>query len=182
MHDGQVTAVAMAHDDSCLISAASDGTLMLLSNPLAPGNHTAAAADLADRKLPTMSQDAAGQAEIADSTASSLTLEEAKQAAQRNMQAAAAAAAREQLVAAMEAMRKEYAALVAANNARGPGERVPQHMLEVDAGVLLHRQPVSQYMKQQLTPSTVVYTSDTAASSKYPTQLDRIKVTMLHVI
>lgn len=133
MHDGRVTAVAMAYDDSCFISAASDGTLLLLTNPLAAEACTSAA-ELTDIKLPLVSEDAAGQPEAQDIDAASLTLEEAKKAAQRSMQEAAEAAAREQLVAAVKAMREEYAAVVAANSSCRSGERVPQHMLELDTG------------------------------------------------
>lgn len=133
MHDGSVTAVAMSFDDSCIISAAADGALLLLSNPLAATNNPSAPSQ-ALVSLPTIQQDAAGQPEAADITITSPTLEEAKQAAQHNMQAAAAAAAREQLVAAVDSMRKEYAAMVAENAARHHGEQVPKHMLALDAG------------------------------------------------
>eukprot|EP00878_Enallax_costatus_P018908 GHUV01019931.1.p1 GENE.GHUV01019931.1~~GHUV01019931.1.p1 ORF type:complete len:189 (+),score=57.35 GHUV01019931.1:1925-2491(+) len=135
MHDGRVTAAASSFDDSCIISAAADGTLLLLSNPLAANSGPPAPAQ-ANMSLPTISQDSAGWPEAADISATSPTLEEAKQSAQRNMQAAAAAAAREQLVAAVDSMRREYAALMAENEARRQGEQVPQHMLELDAGVL----------------------------------------------
>lgn len=149
MLDARVTALAMAFDDSCFISAASDGSLFMLSNALGPAPPAAAVEEELDRQLPSMAADAAAtgeQIDCADLPPGAQSLEEAKQAEQRDQQAAAAAAAREQLVAAVAAMRREHAALVADNEARPPGQRVPQHMLEVDAG------------RTEPTPGTVAYT------------------------
>lgn len=152
----------MAFDDSALISAAADGTLLLLNNPLgAPIGTTAAAAAPQEPNagLPTMAGDAVSGAAAAtaavgssgssaasitaaaiaatDSSGVPLSLEEAKQAAQRDQQAATAAAARQQLVGAVEVLRQELAQLMREDAARPAAERLPAEAFEVDAGVLL---------------------------------------------
>lgn len=127
----------MAFDDSCFISAAKDGSLLLLSNPLHPQPAEAANAAAQDLQLPSMAADAAaagGLADAPDLQQDAPSLEEARQAAQHSQQAAAAAAAREQLVAAVAVLRREHAALVAENNAWPPGQQLPRHMLDIDAG------------------------------------------------
>ncbi|KAF8073262.1 ABCG35 [Scenedesmus sp. PABB004] len=137
MHDGRVTGLALAYDDSCLLSAASDGTLLVLANPLEPAAAPGASPAPLDEQLPTMAQDAAagGLPDAPDLAPAAPSLEEAKQAAQLGRQAEAAASARAALVAAVEDMRREHAALLADNAARPPGERVPEHMLQLDAGL-----------------------------------------------
>lgn len=134
MHDGRVHALALAHDDSCLASAAGDGTLLLLRNPLQPaGSVSAFQAD----ELPSAAQEAVASSslvEVPDVSSAAPTLEEAKQAAQANCQAAAAAAAHQSLVTAVERLRQQLATVIADNACRPAGERVPQHMLELDSG------------------------------------------------
>jgi len=131
MHDGRVRALTVAHDDSCLVSAADDGTLLLLSNPLQPaGSVSGPQAD----ELPSVAEEAiasGGLVEVPDLSPSAPTLEEAKQAAQANHQAAAAAAAHQSLVAAVERLRQQMDTVIADNARRPAGERVPQHMLEL---------------------------------------------------
>lgn len=146
MHDGRVTGLAMAFDDSCLISAAADGTLLLLHNTLGPAVSFAAAAAPQEPNagLPRVAAvaaavtaaTAAGPASTAASDASSvpLSLEEAKQAMQRDQQAATAAAARQQLVAAVEVLRQELAALMKEDAAKPPVERLPAEAFHVDQG------------------------------------------------
>jgi Ni/Co efflux regulator RcnB len=136
MRGSALSALAMAFDDSCLISAARDGSLLLLSNPLQQQSPGGSAVQQAPQ-LSSMAADAAaagGQADAPDLQADALSLEEARQAAQHSQQAAAAAAAREQLVAAVAVLRREHAALVAENSAWPPGQQLPRHMLEIDAG------------------------------------------------
>ncbi|WIA29897.1 hypothetical protein OEZ86_012366 [Tetradesmus obliquus] len=138
LRSSPVTALAMAFDDSCFISAAKDGSLLLLSNPLHLQPAEAANAAAQDLQLPSMAADAAaagGLADAPDLQQDAPSLEEARQAAQHSQQAAAAAAAREQLVAAVAVLRREHAALVAENNARPPGQQLPRHMLDIDAGL-----------------------------------------------
>lgn len=150
MHDGRVTGLALAYDDSCLISAAADGTLLLLANSLGP--HPSAAPPQPPLEpnagLPTMAEAAATAATAATAAAISpaaagaaaasvpLSLEEAKQAAQRNQQAATAAAARQQLVSAVEVLRQELAGLMREGAGRPPAERVPGEAFHVDEGEL----------------------------------------------
>jgi len=155
MHDGRVTGLALSYDDSCLISAAADGTLLLLANSLGP--HPSAAPPQPPLEpnagLPTMAEaaaaaTAASAAAIAATAATAgvtaaaaaaaasvpLSLEEAKQAAQRNQQAATAAAARQQLVSAVEVLRQELAGLMREDAGRPPAERVGPEAFHVDEG------------------------------------------------
>lgn len=144
MHDGRVTGLAMAFDDSCLISAAADGTLLLLHNMLGPPVSAAAAPQEPNAGLPTVAAmaaavtatTAAGPASTAASDALSvpLSLEEAKQAMQRDQQAATAAAARQQLVAAVEVLRQELAALMKEDAGKPPAERLPAEAFHVHQG------------------------------------------------
>jgi hypothetical protein len=134
MQDGRVHAVSLAYDNSCLASAADDGTLLLLSNPLQPAGSVS---DHQADDLPSVAQEAIASGslvDVPDLSPSAPTLEEAKQAAQANHQAAAAAAAHQSLATAVERLRQQLASVVADNACRPAGERVPEHMLELDAG------------------------------------------------
>jgi hypothetical protein len=159
MRGSAVSALAMAFDDSCLISAARDGSLLLLSNPLElqqPG----VPAETQAPQLPTMAADAAaagGPADASELQQDAPSLEEARQAAQHSQQAAAAAAAREQLVAAVAVLRREHAALVADNSARPPGQQLPHHMLDIDAGKPLVIGPQGLMRKAECYNATTRY-------------------------
>jgi hypothetical protein len=136
MHDGRVSGLAMAYDDSCVISAAADGTLLLMHNALGPAPSSTAAA-AAPREpnagLPTLAQAAAGTG-AAHVGAGPLSLEEAKQAAQHDQQAATAAAERQHLVSAVEVLRQELAALMKEDAARPRAERLPAEAFHLDQG------------------------------------------------
>jgi hypothetical protein len=150
LHDaghGAVRGLALAFDDSCLLSGAADGTLLLLANPLQqPGRPAAGEAGAAvNAGLPTLAAAAAAAAAAGDGApqgaqtselpeGGGLTLEEAKRAAQRDQQAATASAARQGLVAAVAALRDELAALLAHNAAQPLAAQVPQEALQLDAG------------------------------------------------
>lgn len=137
MHDGRVTGLAMAFDDSCLISAAADGTLLLLHNPLGPPPASPSPPADANAGLPAAVQPAGLQtAGAAAGDGVPLSLEEAKQAEQRDQQAASAAAARQQLLASVGALRQELAALMKADAARPPAERLPADAFHIDQGGL----------------------------------------------
>lgn len=125
----------MAFDDSVLISGAADGTLLLLHNPLGPPAVAAAAAAPQDPNagLPTVTG-AAISAATSEASGVMLSLEEAKQATQRNQQAATAAAARQQLVGTVEALRQELEALMREDAARPPAERLPTEAFHLDQG------------------------------------------------
>lgn len=133
MRDGCVTAVCMAFDDTCLLTAASDGTLFVLQNPFSSAMSTEVGS--VDIRLPTMAEDAALWAEAEDIDSEAPTLEEEKQAAQRSMHTASATSARNQLEAAVAALRVEQAALVAANDANKVWQQVAQPMLNLDTGM-----------------------------------------------
>jgi hypothetical protein len=139
MHDGRVTGLAMAFDDSCLISAAADGTLLLLANPLGPPVAPSPAPADANAGLPTLSAAAAAADGVDVSSGGvrqlELSLEEAKQAAQRDQQAATAAAARHQLLAAVCDLHQELAGLMREDAARPPAERLPADAFHLDQGV-----------------------------------------------
>lgn len=126
----------MAYDDSVLISGAADGTLLLLHNPLGPpAEATAAAPQDPNTGLPTVT--GATSAAASEASGVPLSLEEAKQATQRNQQAATAAAARQQLVGTVEALRQELAALMREDAARPPAERLPAEAFHLDQGVFM---------------------------------------------
>lgn len=132
MHDGRVSGLAMAYDDSCLISAAADGTLLLVHNALgsAPSSAAAAAPLEPNAGLPSL----AHAADTGAAQTGPLSLEEAKQAAQRDQQAATAAAERQHLVSAVEVLRHELAALVKEDAARPHAERLPAEAFHLDQG------------------------------------------------
>lgn len=137
MHDGRVTGLALAFDDSCLISAAADGTLLLLANPLGPPAAPSAPPADVNAGLPALSTAAAADGAAVGSGGVQpleLSLEEAKQAAQRDQQAATAAAARQQLLAAVCDLRQELARLMREDAARPPAERLPADAFHIDQG------------------------------------------------
>lgn len=135
MHYGSVSGLAMAFDDSCLFSAAADGTLLLAHNALgsAPSSAAAAAPLEPNAGLPTLADAAAGPG-AAQVAAGPLSLEEAKQAAQRDQQAATAAAERHHLVSAVEVLRQELAALMKEDAARPRAEQLPAAAFHLDQG------------------------------------------------
>lgn len=137
MHDGRVSGLAMAYDDSCLISAAADGTLLLLHNALGSAASSAAAAAPLEPNagLPSLAH-AAADTDAAHVGTGPLSLEEAKQAAQRDQQAATAAAERQHLVSAVDVLRHELAALMKEDAARPRAERLPAEAFHLDQGRL----------------------------------------------
>lgn len=139
MHEGYVTGLAMAYDDSCIVSAAADGTVLLIHNPLGPSAaaQTVPQPAAPNDGLPSMSEvkDTLNPGVTTVDPQPQLSLEEAKQAAHQHQQAATAAAARQQLVVAVEGLRRDLAGLMRENAARPPCQRLPAEAFHLDPGV-----------------------------------------------
>lgn len=137
IHCGGVSALVMAHDESVLVSGARDGTLLLVTNPLAQGCGECTGNELPG-VLPSMAEDAAADGhalvDVPDLSGDAPTLEEASRAAVQNAQARSAAEARHELLATLSALRVEFAALCSSNKAAPPGERVSTLDLQLDTG------------------------------------------------
>lgn len=167
MHNGLVTGLAMAFDHSCLVSAAADGTLLLLHNPLGPLTTAAAVPQEPNAGLPTVAAAVAGAtssegpaATAATSpAATALSLEEAKQAMQRDQQAATAAAAKQQLVAAVEVLRQELAVMLREEEGKPPAARLPAEAFHLDQGELDASRTVLPLGSLQLTCVTCCVSS-----------------------
>jgi hypothetical protein len=131
MQHGALCGVAAAFDDSLLISAARDGSLLITRNGLVASSAPSVPAALA-AALPAV--EAVGA--VRDIGPDALTFEESKQAAAANAVAARAAEARQQLAAEFGALRGELQELLAANAASAPAHRLPRGAFTLDPGEL----------------------------------------------
>lgn len=130
MQTGAVTGLAMAYDDSALISASQDGCLMVVSNPLKQGSGGGQPGLAA--ALPAMS--AAGVPAAEDLADGALSFEQSKQAAMADAVAAQAARARQGLRGEFDALRGELESLLAANNSAPAGHKLQRSAFTIDPG------------------------------------------------
>jgi len=118
MHDmqtGAVSALALSFDASCFLSAARDGSLVVVTNGL-PG----APSQSPGQPPQLLAASIAGFQPALDVGHSTPSFEEGKQAAVADALAAQAAEARQGLAAEFEALRSELARLIALNAASQP--------------------------------------------------------------
>jgi hypothetical protein len=136
VHDsahGHLTSVVMTPDGQHLVTAAQDGTLLMLASP---HPQPAAAAAAAAVPLPALAQDASPEA--ADITGrEALTLQQQAAAAEAQQAAAAAVAAKEQRQRQLQQLRQELESLMAVNRSRPEGQRLPEEAFHIDQGKLL---------------------------------------------
>ncbi|GBF92886.1 cilia- and flagella-associated protein [Raphidocelis subcapitata] len=130
MQSGSIVAVVASFDDSLVLAAARDGSLLAAPIGLPdapqqqPGDPPA---------LPPLA--AAGTAAAEDLAPGAPSFEEGRQAAVKNALAARAADARRGLAAEFEALRHELADLLAANAARPPSQRLERAVFAIDPGL-----------------------------------------------
>jgi hypothetical protein len=125
IQSGGVSALALAFDDSLLLSAGRDGSLLVTNNGLAADDGSRQAGQ--PPQLPSLAS--AGVPEAADLSAAAATFEELKQAASADARAVQAAQAREGLRAEFAALRDELTALLQAD--RG---HLPRSAFTIDPG------------------------------------------------
>lgn len=129
----------MAWDDSCFLSGAADGSLVVVTNHLAAAATAAAASRQAVRGAaevgallpPLVSLSGCEGQDLAPGAPS---LEQEKAAAAADAVASEAAGARVALSAQVGALRAELAQLIAANEAAPPGRQLPHVLFRVDPG------------------------------------------------
>ena len=130
MQTGGVTGLAMAFDDTAVISAAQDGSILVVNYPLAQG--PAALPQFTMEHLPTMA--AAGVPSVEDLGQGAPSFEDDKQAAVADAIAAQAAKARQGLLGEFDTLREELQALLAVNSTRPAGHQLPRSAFSIDPG------------------------------------------------
>jgi hypothetical protein len=129
MQSGSIVAVAASFDDSMVLAAARDGSLLVTTNGLP------AAPELQPVDPPPLPPvEAAGVADAEDLPAGAPSFEEGRQAAIRHALAVRAADARRELAAEFEALRHELAHLVATSDARPASQRLGHAAFAIDPG------------------------------------------------
>lgn len=133
MQSGSVRHLAMSFDDSCFLSAAQDGSLVVLQNglPGAPGGQQPGQAP------PLAPMLSAGVEAAQDLGNGALSFEEGRQAAVADALATQAAEAKQGLRSEFEAVRSELRQLLATNAARPAGQRLPRSAFSIDPGECL---------------------------------------------
>lgn len=137
LHDhrgGRVTGLALIEGtgEPCLLSAAADGSLLLLGAPLPLPN---SAGDAAVEEVPLPALEEEGQPEAADITdPHAPSLEEAAALEVASRVAAAAEGARGAMLARVAGLRAQLQALQETNGAAAPGAQLPRDAFAVDPG------------------------------------------------
>ena len=134
LHDvqlGHITGIVMSPDDSTLITAAKDGSMLVLRNTIK--QPTIAAADAGATALPHLADEPSTEA-VDITSAAALTLEEAVQEAQAQQLAVAAQTAKQQRLQQLAGLRAQLAKLMTANRELPEGQRLPESVFHVDPG------------------------------------------------